>query len=57
MEIYWKCKNCNGTNCDDYVLTCFPICGDCGKQRDWEDILSPEELQRGNDILKTMETE
>jgi hypothetical protein len=55
MVVEWTCPHCKTINQDDYVATLFPVCEMCDYDADWEEILTEEQWDKGNAILKAME--
>ena len=37
--IQWECEQCGARNIDSYLFTAVPMCGNCGCDTDWDDIL------------------
>lgn len=48
MDIKWHCLDCGAENLDNYKLTTFPLCGECLNVFFWDDILTPDEMEKAN---------
>jgi hypothetical protein len=55
MIVEWTCPHCRTINQDDFVATLFPICENCNHSTEWWELLTTEQWNTGNAILKAME--
>lgn len=49
--VEWGCT-CKCRNMDDYVKTALPMCGQCGNTFEWDELLTLEEMDALNELLK-----
>lgn len=40
----WYCPDCGEMNLDDFAQTSVPMCGNCGSEFDWDDVIAAKRL-------------
>lgn len=48
VQVTWMCPLCETANTDDYARTSVPICGQCEREAEWEDVLDAGALLDAN---------
>ena len=49
--VAWVCPLCETVNTDDYARTSVPICGQCDREAEWEDVLDAGAQLEANTAL------